>query len=67
MFAQVTAPSRHREAMLSLQAEIAATQVFEHAAEAANDSERLAALDEHERGLWDALMHFNELGGGKGR
>lgn len=61
MSVQLTAPNRHRETMLRLQAEIAATEVFEHAAEAANDRTRAAALDAHERGLWDALAHLIEL------
>lgn len=63
MSAQLTAAHPHAELVTSVLAEIAATEVFEHAAEAAHDTTRLAALDAHERGLWDALAHLIELGG----
>lgn len=54
--------NRHYDALLSVRAEIAAMQVFEHAAEASHDEPRRAALDAHERDLWDALVHLAELG-----
>lgn len=64
MSVQLTATHNpHADLLTSVRAEIAATGVFEHAAEAARDTKRAAALDAHERGLWDALAHLIELGG----
>jgi len=65
MSMQLTATHPHAELVTSVRAEIAAVGVFEHAAEAAHDEPRIAALNAHERGLYDTLAHLIELGGGR--
>lgn len=52
---------RHRQEIVNVQAEIAATQVYEHAAEVDHDEPSRAWYAARERQLWDTLAHFNDL------
>lgn len=57
----ITSPEALRDLRKSVYAEIEVDRVYEAAAQADHDMERLAELDAHERGKWDSLMHLLEL------